>query len=313
VKVLRDKIGSSVFDFALKEALIGVEHGFTQPDAIRALCDAPNSEVRVPSGAVTIATPGMRGPTFFHPKAYVFESEGGEMVIATGSVNLTHAGLLQNEENLFVWRGASTDPVASAFQDWWEGTWRAATVADRNFVDEYAERRPTLSAPEISQSVPSEGPVGETLWAAQSLWVELVRKPEGGSLNQVELLLSAHHFFYPGVAEPPKDMPRTLSFVDDLGERFDNPNRSIRYNGPPLRKTGNGMWRIYFPTATEGMKGYQDGDVFIRFDRTGTEDEYRVSIADSRSPEANDWINASTGVASKDGVRPRRMGWMIST
>jgi hypothetical protein len=310
VEVLRDKlIGRTIFDAASKEALIGVENGFTQPEALDLLVKAPSSSVRAPFGTAVLTTPGMRAPAFFHPKVYALEDTvAGAMVILSGSANLTFGGLLDNVENLFAWSGPTTDPVAQAFDLWWTGAWASATVVNPAFISAYATARPTLPTPPPPPGLPPSGPLPATLWAANSLWVELVRKPEGGSYNQAELLLTAHHFFYPNVASPPVATDRRLTFADTSGAVYNNPARCVTFNGPPRRK-GNSMWRVYLPTAHEGMTGYQDGDVLVRFQRTGVADNYLVEIADSRSPQAQHWIASSAGVATKAGTRPRRMGW----
>jgi hypothetical protein len=48
------------------------------------------------------------------------------------------------------------------------------------------------------------------------------------------------------------------------------------------------MWRVYMPTAREGLKGYQDGDVLVRFERTATPDAYLVEIAVSEPTRRRD-------------------------
>lgn len=311
VEVLRKSlIGKDVFDAALKESLIGIENGFTQPEALDRLTNAENSTVRAPFGAVALKVPGMRAPAFFHPKVYALDdTSAGSMVIVSGSANLTYGGLCKNVENLFSWSGPVASPVAAAFDLWWASEWANATVVDGEFVADYMAARPTVPTPKAPPGMPAAGPSAVTLWGADSLWVELVRRPEGASYNQIELLLTAHHFFYPGVTEPPKEVPRRLTFIDATGAIFDGSDRSVRFNGPPLRSTGNGMWRVYMPTAREGMAGYQDGDVLVRFQRTATADEYLVELADTRSPHAHEWIASSAGIATKMGYRPRRMGW----
>ena len=69
------------------------------------------------------------------------------------------------------------------------------------------------------------------------------------------------------------------------------------------------MWRVHMPTAAEGMTGYQDGEIIIRFVRTHAPDQYVVDIARTYSPQAMSWIAESSGIATKPGKRPRQMGW----
>jgi hypothetical protein len=147
------------------------------------------------------------------------------------------------------------------------------------------------------------------LQSATSFWIELTRKPEGGSFNQLELLFNGQFFFYPDTSRPPHNLHRSLTFEDSIGNVYAGPGRRIMYNGPPLRPGGNHMWRVYLPTATEGFSGYQDGDALVRFQRTGSADHYIIETAPSRSPKALEWIDAATGVSVHGGALPRRMGW----
>jgi HKD family nuclease len=310
-ELLRAKlVGRTAFDAANIQALVGIQGGITQPEALKRLMKAARTEVRVPFGAAALATRSLRAPIFFHPKIYAFENTTSKaMAIISGSANLTYNGLRGGVENLFTWTGSASDAVALEFDAWWNSTWNAADPVDPAFLAAYAAARPTLPTPRsVRQSWP-RGPATRTLWQAQTLWVELVRKPEGGAFNQVELLLSAHDFFYPKNQNPSKAIPKRLTFTDASGAVYANRDRSIRFNGPPLRAKGNSMWRIYMPTEKEGLTGYQDGDVLVRFDRTTTPDHYLISIADINSLEAASWLDSSSGIATKQGVRPRRMGW----
>jgi hypothetical protein len=311
VESLRKLIGAAVFDAVAKEALIGLESGITQPEALDRLINMPKSEVRAPLGASILVSAGMRAALFFHPKVYAFEDLGaGTLVVISGSGNLTYGGLLGNVENFFVWSGSNRDSVAQAFETWWTSAWGVADRVSPSFISAYRAARP---APPVSVGprpmAPGSGPSATALWQASSLWIELTRRPEGGSFNQVELLLNAHEFFYPNVPTPSKITSRVLEFVDPAGTVFANPNRSVRFNGPPLRRSGNSMWRVYMPTAAEGFAGYQDGDVLVRFIRTAVPNRYLVEIADSRGPGAQAWVAGSIGIATKPGAHPRRMGW----
>ncbi len=311
LEVLRSKlIKNAVFDAADTRALLGVQQGVTQPEVLERLLSGARSQVRVPFGVQALESPGLRAPMFFHPKIYAFERTSSRTIaIVSGSANLTYSALRTNVENLLVWTGKASDAVAVEFDAWWAAMWTSATIVNSAFIENYRSARPrTPTPPSIPQSGPN-GPSATSLWQAQVLWVELVRKPEGASFNQPELLLTAHHFFYPNEQSPSRAQPRILTFTDSSGRVYNNPNRSIRFNGPPLRATGNSMWRVYMPTESEGLTGYQDGDVLLRFDRTPTADRYLVSIADASGPEAAAWIARSSGIATKAGARPRRMGW----
>lgn len=116
--------------------------------------------------------------------------------------------------------------------------------------------------------------------------MEATRPLEGEANNQFELIRDAHHLFYPD-GEPAKELKRRLTFLDRAGTVYDKPSRVIHYNWPPLMKKGNAMWRIRLPTDNEGLLGYQEGNVAIRFERTDTRDRYLIEFAPLGGSEAN--------------------------
>ena len=299
-------ITPSDFDAIDKEWLVGIQNGITQPDGLRRLANAQNSSARIPFGTETLASQALRASTFFHPKIYCFENAAGNVRLVSTSANLTHGGLRSNGEQYLVWKGRKTDAEATTFDTWWRGLWSQADVATPQFVAAYEAQRPSVPSPPTVQAT---GPPVATLRAASSLWIELTRRGEGGSFNQIELLLNAHHFFYPDRANPPTNVHRSLTFEDAAENQYTAPGRRIMFNGPPLRTVGNHMWRIYAPTAAEGLSGYQDGDVFVRFQRTGSRDHYRLEMTPARSAGAARWISSASGIASRPGPPPRRMGW----
>jgi hypothetical protein len=300
-------IGAAPFDAVTKEWLIGIQEGITQPEALRRLGSIRASEVRVPFGSEALDSPTLRAPTFFHPKVYCFENTStGEIQLLSGSANLTYRGLRTSIDQFLTWRGRNTDREADAFNDWWKELWDAANSATAGFIDEYEAKRPAMPTPSHALTT---GPADAVLRKASSFWIELTRKPEGGSFNQVELLFNGHFFFYPDAARPRQDVHRPLTFEDPVGNLYADPGRRIMYNGPPLKPGGNHMWRVYMPTSAQGLSGYQDGDAIVRFERTDYDDHHLIEIAPSRSPQAIKWMNSATGVAQHGGTLPRRMGW----
>lgn len=296
-----------------KRWLIGLENGLTQPEALRVLAELDDSEVRVPFGRELIESTSLRGKRFFHPKVYAARSPAG-LVVVSASGNLTRGGLLENVEQFLAWRSDPGDPVEAEFSSWWSRRWRSADPVDAALIEAYAEVRPKLRARESSgeteatDSLVEQEPAPTDLAGASWLWIEATGPLEGGSNNQLELMLDAHHFFYPD-GEPARDEKRSLIFVDAAGATYENPDRVIHYNGPPLMPKGNSMWRIRLPTAREGLSGYQEGGVAVRFGRTAVADRYTVEFATIGSPEAEAWIRESLKCAEVPGPPPRRMGW----
>lgn len=294
------------FDSAEKKWLIGIQGGISQPKALKRLANSQNSEARVPYGQAALADVGLNAPVSFHPKLFYFEnSASNEVTVVSTSANLTLSALTSNVEQILVWRGTSPDDVAVAFRAWWDQLWGAADLVDGEFLAEYETRRPRVPPPPNSSDVE---PADSALRAASSFWIELTRKPEGDSYNQIELLLNGHHFFYPDTQNPSKAEGRQLVFEDGLGNLYEAAGRQVTFNGPPRLKKGNGMWRVYMPTLAEGFTGYQDGDVLVRFTRTTTADRYRLEVAPVGSPQALAWSADST-VVERPGPPPHRMGW----
>jgi len=309
VRELRSRvIGAAKFDAADKRFLIGIQEGVTQPDALRRLQGLTASAVRVPFGRQALASPTLRAPTFFHPKLYYLENTStGEAQLLSASANLTYRGLRASVEQFLAWSGATTNTEAVAFTDWWDGLWGLADVATPAFIRTYESQRPLLPTPAHAITM---APPNADLQAATEFWIELTRQPEGASFNQVELLFNGHVFFYPRVARPPQTAHRPLTFEDSAGTIYDDSGRRIMFNGPPLKPGGNGMWRVYMPTAVKGFVGYQDGDAIVHFTRTRRRDHYLIEVAPARSPQALHWIQTAGGIAVGQGPPPRRMGWL---
>ncbi len=307
VEELRGKVvGSADFDSPQKQWLVGIQEGITQPKALERLGVVANSEVRVPFGSAALAGPGLKAPDFFHPKLYYFEnSSTEEAAIVSTSANLTLSGLRTNVEQALAWRGSRSDDAAKELRRWWDAQWADADPATGAFVAAYEAKRPRLP---LRKKPSGKEPPDAVLRKASTFWIELTRKPEGGSYNQIELLYNGHFFFYPDSASPSKAGGRALSFEDNRGNVYDDAGRQITFNGPPRMPTGNSMWRVYMPTLAMGFRDYQDGDVLVRFERGNRADHYRLEVAGSDSPQALAWIDASA-VVEHPGPPPHRMGW----
>jgi hypothetical protein len=72
---------------------------------------------------------------------------------------------------------------------------------------------------------------------------------------------------------------------------------------------GNAMWRVRLPTLNEGLSGYQDGGVAIRFTRTDVADRYRIEIAQLGTSDVDSWKADSRKIATAPTNPPRNMGW----
>jgi hypothetical protein len=302
---LRKAIGPQPFGAAEKEWLVGIQDGITQPKALERLRKIKQSEVRVPFGSEALATADLRACQFFHPKLFYFEnSVSHDVAIVSTSANLTHGALRANIEQVLTWQGGHSDEPAEALRGWWADLWRRADVVTAAFVAEFEKKRPKLP---VRKKAQSGHPADSVFQKATAFWVELTRKPEGGSLNQIELLYNGRFFFFPRTKNPSKAIGHPLTFEDRLGNVYGK-GCQVTFNGPPRRKGGNQMWRVYMPTFAQGLRGYQDGDVLVRFERTSQPDHYRIATTLADSPLALRWINESKFIEYL-GPPLRRMGW----
>src|SRR4051812_4107863 len=93
-RVFRGLCDGPGFEAVPKRWLVGIENGLTQPEALAYLSTLPDSEVRVPFGEKSLASGGLRAPTFFHPKLYAYDGERTRAVVSA-SANLTAGGLIR--------------------------------------------------------------------------------------------------------------------------------------------------------------------------------------------------------------------------
>lgn len=302
VAELRKLLRGQGLEQVRKQWLVGVQRGVTHPEALDALCRSSRSDVRVPFGEDTLAADGLLPRDVFHPKTLLLANDAtGAAAIVSTSGNLTHGGLVANVEQWLTWHGTVEDDEAVAFARWWDELWTAADPASPAFVARYAALRAPLPAPRRRQA--GAAPSDADLRRARRLWVELASPPSGDSFNQLELMLNAHAFFLPGGVNGTDELP--LTFEDARGNVYDAASRKLRYHGSD---SGNGMWRIYLPTYHEGLRGYQDGDVLVRFTRTSRADHYLIELVPAASPAALAWLQAGR-VARPPTTPPRQMGW----
>ncbi|MGD1011639.1 MAG: phospholipase D family protein [Acidimicrobiales bacterium] len=257
VTQITNLLGADAFGDAQKEWLIGLQNGFTQPVALQRLLDLPNSAVRLVDIHEVLANPRLAGSTFFHPKVYeLADITGNKTTIISTSANLTEGGLRNNVEQFVSWEGLLTADFPQTLTRWWGKYWKPEWAATPELIDEYARRRPAMqqrAGAGTGGGIVEVEPAPSELRVAPEMWVEAVRPLEGGSRNQLELLLNAHVFFFPESDDIPRDRPQSVVFVDDAGNEYSNPQRQVLFNGPPLRDKGNSMWRVYLPTATRAF------------------------------------------------------------
>ncbi len=247
-------VDSAAFASAQKQWLIGLENGFTQPAALRRLIALPNSELCLVDIHAVLKSPGLAGSTFFHPKVYEFASpQANETTIITTSANLTEGGLRNNIEQFLSWDGSSSGDVAKTLTTWWSKYWKPEWLATEALIGEYAARRPVIQRmsgaglPGTGDPIVEIEPPASELRAATQMWIEAVRPLEGGSNNQLELMLNAHSFFFPDLEDVPRDVPGRSYLLTTAARNSRTPtDRSCitdRRSGPRATQCGESTCR----------------------------------------------------------------------
>ena len=106
---------------ANKRFLVGIDWFRSEPAAIDALHALTRGSVKIVDGAYLVPN-GCRPRVTYHPKAYLVEAARTTLIV--GSANLSANGLQRSIELSLK---SSNNSDVSAFENWFEPQWRAAT------------------------------------------------------------------------------------------------------------------------------------------------------------------------------------------
>ncbi|GGK97267.1 hypothetical protein GCM10007382_16920 [Salinibacterium xinjiangense] len=299
VRLLKERLSSGAWTASTKRFLVSIDFGFTQPNALKALSELDNSEVRIPNARAVLDSSVLRPPSAFHAKIFMFGGEEWKdlRALIVGSANVTASALSTGAEVVTkqIWRNNSSRTVAwehlkraKPVVDWFEDTWDSADLL-ADVLDEYRQRYRALPKPRIPPeettrttrvflASPTEhvitGILPVQLAAAKSLWVDgssiiRNRKPRPG--NQLNTPRGTRVFF--GFDSRNVSKNTTLGYVEIRISGHDYvKKRSIRF-------ADNGMDIIGLPIPERyGVGTYQD--TILIFTRDPTHARFTLTVTD---------------------------------
>jgi HKD family nuclease len=232
-----------------KDWLISIDFGITEPHALEFLANLPNSEVRIPNAAMTIAA-HLRPSRRFHQKLYFFEDSPALNAVGlfSGSANLTVGGLYLNDEQATsdMWlppiSRADRKDIKEVMQQKAavDQAFMSATVLDEQLLNRYRDlwapgqlhentglvERLIEPAPELPLAGTGDNrPSSLVLASAAFLWVEVRYVVEnlgpGRPGNQIDLQRGTRVFFGLGVGTVPTNTPLGTVRISAGGELVD--------------------------------------------------------------------------------------------
>lgn len=238
--------------------LFGIDYGRTQPQAIRHLCEKPNTEVRIYDGAWVIDQNGFLPRRDFHPKtAFLLNADANRLGAISGSGNFSSNGLKQSVEggaSIFVDIDAGDQNVIEqgliAANNFWDGGTPANAILEayeQKWINSFGRGA-------HDQEQDHEIPGVKDLF-----WIEAgyVTKNRGHDRpgNQIDLPRGMSRYF--GL-EAPDDLPpnSTIGAITFL----------TPVNGPVtnnLRLGNNMMEKITLPIPETHGFGIYDGKVLV--------------------------------------------------
>ena len=252
------EFGSEFWQQTTTRWLFGIDYGRTQPQAIRSLCEKPNSTVRVHDGEWVVSQSGFLPRRDFHPKTSFLLHPGLERLgVVVGSGNFSSNGL-----------GKSVEAGAAILHETDVGNegplgyglhaantlWDSATPAEE-IVDDYEERWGDSFARcqhDLDQDADIPG-LREVFWV-ETGHVTRNRGPNRPG-NQIDLPRGMSRYF--GM-NPMEDLP--LNSIIGPIEFLTPLNGPVERN---LRLGNNSMEKITLPIPETHGFGIYDGKVLV--------------------------------------------------
>jgi hypothetical protein len=289
------EFGSDFWSNTTTRWLFGIDYGRTQPQAIRALCEKPNSTVRVYDGSWVVDQAGFLPRQDFHLKAsFLMRPDHGKIGVVVGSGNFSSNGLRRSVEagsTIFLDLNARGENIIEEELNSANSFWETATPAEL-IIDAYEERWKSS----FSRSDNEPGEDDGVLGPQDIFWIETgyVTRNRGHDRpgNQIDLPRGMSKYF--GL-NPPDDLPLN-STIGSI--KFVTPT-----NGPVernLRLGNNSMEKITLPIPeTHGFDIY-DGKVLV-FRRLG--ESFVLNALEAADFEATFGDRLSTVMAMGSGRR----------
>ncbi len=289
------EFGNDFWEGTTTRWLFGIDYGRTQPQAIRALCEKPNSTVRVHDGAWVVNQAGFLPRRDFHPKtSFLMCPDLGKLGVVAGSGNFSSNGLRQSVEagtTILIDSRAGDVNIAEKGLNAANIFWDAATPAEQ-ILDDYQDRWKSSfsrSNHNLNEEARIPGP-------KEIFWIETGYVTRNRGLdkpgNQIDLPRGMSRYF--GM-NPQEDLP--------LNSTIGPINFVTPTNGPVernLRLGNNSMEKITLPIPeTHGFDIY-DGKVLV-FRRSG--DSYVLNALEAADFEATFGDRLSTVMMMGSGRR----------
>lgn len=292
---------------AAKRWLVALDWCRSEPWALDSLGMMPQSEVRVPDGHTTVASPGCAPHLPFHPKAVVARSSDA-IAVVTGSGNLSRNGLTRGHEaaTLVAVHRPRTQAERDAWTSclgmatWFDSLWQAApgyaAVADE-YRRRYAELQqiasPTPTDEDEASRFTTRGMTAERLRllrACEYLWIDAgnLHANRGAGRPGNQLMMSPGTRAYFGFGAEPLPRDTTLGHV------------SIEYAGQlrtdcSLRFSNNSMDVLTLPVPNNGGPPKYDGER-VRFRKVANGSGLKFELALASGQDGMRWESASKRV-----------------
>lgn len=302
-----------------KRWLTSFDYLRTEPVALEAIRDLPNSQLKIHDPAV-LNRKGCMPAVPFHPKSFIFVGSDGDFVLS-GSGNVSISGLTKGHEAgiiVGVEKPAgehSGDAVAciDGFQTWFDALWAPAALLDQALLSRYSdayESTANLKRPTITEDDVASLQTGSTaltaadlrkLRACRHFWIEAgnITKNRGKALpgNQLMMKRLSRVFFGVPPALVPHNSPLTALKIAFAG----HPAHDCS-----LTFSDNGMDKLTLPIpGVDGPPRYDGKNLLFRRSRPGV---FELSLGSAQAKAA--WRKSSKTIEA-DFVMPSGRRWGV--
>lgn len=238
--------------------LFGIDYGRTQPQAIRHICEKPNTQVRIHDGAWLLEQEGLLPRRDFHPKTSFLLGPGERKLgVVSGSGNFSSNGLKQSVEagvSIFDDGNDENESIVASGLISANEYWENATPADI-ILDDYQNMwNNSFSRLDAIQGCDQEIPGAMNIFWIETGYVTKNRGP-GRPGNQIDLPKGMSRYF--GLNSP-EDQPLNsiigeITFMTPVGDPV---VRNIRLGN-------NSMEKITLPIPESHGFDLYDGKVLV--------------------------------------------------
>lgn len=277
----------------IKQWVVGIHNGITEPAAIEALTRHRNSTVRIYSPTKDISKAALFGSEKLHAKAICLTGNGSHLFVI-GSANLTRAAISAHCTNYEAGTLLKTDDrgMRTVYSDWFKTLWSDSIVASSTAIDKYSQLRDRfLREHKVILPRLDEAPHDE-MAMRQHLWIE-AGAMSGGDRNQVEFGPALASFFGSLIRGHRNLRLQWRSIV-----RADRP---LSYK---VTKWNTEIWRLSMITSNQGGPSYPGQVIHFTKKHDSQGDVFSIDVAEATSPRARLWRRLAnrTGTLAMTGL-----------